>query len=189
MRIFGYARVSTSQQSLNLQITRLKEGGVEARRIFSDTATGDNVNRAGLETLLIKVEEGDVVLITKLDRLGRNTLDMIQLIEKFDKLGVAIRSLDDGVSTDGTMGKMVVTILTAVANAERSRIMERTEEGRLAAKDRGIKFGRKKSIDRQRVWDLKDKGLGATAIAKEMNIGRTSVYYALQEREETDADS
>ena len=183
MRLFGYARVSTSQQSLNLQVNRLKEQGVDIKRIFHDKATGDNMKRVGLETLMIKVEEGDVVMITKLDRLGRNTLDMIQLIEQFATLGVAIRSLDDGVSTDGTMGKMVVTILTAVANAERSRIMERTQEGRLAAKEKGIKFGRKKSIDRKRIWDLTDKGIKPTAIAKQMNIGRTSVYYALKERE------
>lgn len=185
MRLFGYARVSTSQQSLDLQIGRLKEAGVSEKRIFSDKATGDTMQRVGLETLLVKVEEGDIVLITKLDRLGRNTLDMVELIEKFEKIGVAIRSLDDGVSTDGAMGKMVVTILTAVANAERARIIERTHEGRLAAKDKGIKFGRKKSIDRQKVWQLADAGQGATAIAKEMGIGRTSVYYALRERDIT----
>ena len=76
---------------------------------------------------------------------------MITLIKEFDSLGVAIRFLDDGISTEGTMGKMVVTILSAVAEAERSRILERTNEGRIEAKTKGVKFGRKRSINRDRV--------------------------------------
>ena len=79
-------------------------------------------------------------LVTKLDRLGRDTADMIQLIKAFDNMGVAIRFLDDGISTEGTMGKMVVTILSAVAQAERQRILERTNEGRLEAQARGVKL-------------------------------------------------
>jgi DNA invertase Pin-like site-specific DNA recombinase len=81
--------------------------------------------------LRLKVEEGDVILIKKLDRLGRNTADMIQLVKEFDEIGVSIRFLDDGISTEGTMGRMVVTILSAVAQAERHRILERTNEGRI----------------------------------------------------------
>ena len=88
-----------------------------------------------------------VFLVKKLDRLGRDTADMIQLIKEFDEMGVALRFLDDGISTEGTMGKMVVTILSAVAQAERQRILERTNEGRLEAKANGVKFGRKPSID------------------------------------------
>ncbi len=103
-------------------------------RIFSDKATGSNLNRSGLELRRLKVEEGDVILIEKLDRLGRNTEDMITLIKEFNAMGVSIRFLDDGISTEGTMGKMVVTILSAVADAERQRILERANEGRLEAK-------------------------------------------------------
>ena len=89
----------------------------------------------------VKVEEGDVILVKKLDRLGRDTADMIQLIKEFDAQGVAVRFIDDGISTDGDMGQMVVTILSAVAQAERRRILERTNEGRQDAKMKGIKFG------------------------------------------------
>lgn len=71
----------------------------------------------------MKVEEGDVILVKKLDRLGRDTADMIQLIKEFDAQGVAVRFIDDGISTDGDMGQMVVTILSAVAQAERRRIL------------------------------------------------------------------
>ncbi len=148
MRLFGYARVSTSQQSLSIQVKALKEAGVNANRIFTDKVSGSHVNRDGLHLLRIKVEEGDVVLVKKLDHLGRDTADMIQLIKEFDDMGVAIRFLDDGISTEGTMGKMVVTILSAVAQAERQRILERTNEGRMEAKAKGVKFGRKRTIDR-----------------------------------------
>ena len=115
MRLFGYARVSTSRQSLDIQVNALKEAGVKSARIFTDKTSGTDSNREGLTLLQVKVEEGDIILVKKLDRLGRNTADMIHLIKKFDAMGVAIRFLDDGISTEGAMGKMVVTILSAVA--------------------------------------------------------------------------
>jgi len=183
MRLFGYARVSTNQQSLNLQIKSLQEAGVKESRIFTDKISGNQAKRPGLKLLQIKVEKGDVVLVTKLDRLGRDTADMIQLIKGFDEIGVAIRFLDDGVSTEGTMGEMVVTILSAVAQAERRRILERTNEGREDAKARGVKFGRKRTIDREKLRLLHHKGVGASGIAKQMNIGRSTVYKLLQETE------
>lgn len=180
MRLFGYARVSTSQQSLDVQVKALKAEGVRANRIFTDKVTGSHVNREGLRLLRLKVEEGDVILVKKLDRLGRDTADMIQLIKEFDEMGVAIRFLDDGISTEGTMGKMVVTILSAVAQAERQRILERTNEGRVEAKAKGVKFGRKRTIDRRRVKELHEEGVGATDIAKQMGIGRSTVYKLLK---------
>ena len=183
MRLFGYARVSTSQQSLDIQVKALKTAGVKDNRIFTDKITGSHTNRDGLRLLRLKVEEGDVILVKKLDRLGRDTADMIQLIKEFDELGVAIRFLDDGISTEGSMGKMVVTILSAVAQAERQRILERTNEGRIEARANGVKFGRKKSIDRDKIHALRKQGLGATEIARQMKIGRSSVYKILQSHE------
>lgn len=180
MRLFGYARVSTSQQSLDLQIQSLKKEGVKSNRIFTDKATGKNVNRDGLSLLRVKVEEGDVILVKKLDRLGRDTADMIHLIKEFDEMGVAIRFLDDGITTEGTMGKMVVTILSAVAQAERQRILERTNEGRVEAKAKGVKFGRKRTVNRKQVKELYLKGTGASNIARQMNIGRSTVYKVMQ---------
>lgn len=179
MRTFGYARVSTGQQSLDLQIKALKKADVKENRIFTDKSSGGDTRRAGLKLLRVKVEEGDVILVTKLDRLGRNTADMIQLIQEFDNIGVAVRFLDDGISTEGTMGKMVVTILSAVAQAERQRILERTNEGRIEAMAKGVKFGRKRAIDRDKVTILRNKGMGATEIAKTMGIGRSTVYKIL----------
>lgn len=181
MRLFGYARVSTSQQTLDIQVKALKEAGVRPSRIFSDKATGSNTDRMGLNLLRVKVEEGDVILVKKLDRLGRDTADMINLIKEFDTLGVAVRFLDDGISTEGTMGKMVVTILSAVAQAERQRILERTNEGRIEAKANGVKFGRKPSVNRQQVVNLSEQGVRAVEIAQQLGIGRSSVYRVLKE--------
>lgn len=180
MRLFGYARVSTSNQSLDIQVKALGEAGVIASRIHTDKATGSNLDRAGLDALRIKVESGDTVLVKKLDRLGRNTQEMIQLINEFQNKGVAVRFLDDGISTEGTMGKMVITILSAVAEAERARILERTNEGRLEAQAKGIKFGRKVSVDASKVKALKAEGIGATDIAKQLKIARATVYKVLK---------
>lgn len=182
MRLFGYARVSTSQQSLDIQIKELKDAGVKSHRLFTDKATGSHCDRDGLQTLRIKVEEGDVILVKKLDRLGRDTADMIQLIKEFDAMGVSIRFLDDGISTEGPMGKMVVTILAAVAQAERQRILERTNEGRIDAKLKGVKFGRKRTVDRDKIISLYTSGIGATEIAKQIGIGRSTVYKLLQDK-------
>ncbi len=179
MRLFGYARVSTSQQSLDSQVKALKEAGVNASRIFTDKISGSHVNRDGLYLLRVKVEEGDVILVKKLDRLGRDTADMIALIKEFDNMGVAVRFLDDGISTEGTMGKMIVTILSAVAQAERQRILERTNEGRIEAKVKGVKFGRKRTVDTEKIRALYENGIGATDIARQMGIGRSTVYKSL----------
>ncbi|HDZ9946607.1 recombinase family protein [Escherichia coli] len=175
MRLFGYARVSTSQQSLDLQVRALKDAGVKANRIFTDKASGSSTDREGLDLLRMKVEEGDVILVKKLDRLGRDTADMIQLIKEFDAQGVAVRFIDDGISTDGDMGQMVVTILSAVAQAERRRILERTNEGRQEAKLKGIK------VDRNVVLTLHQKGTGATEIAHQLSIARSTVYKILED--------
>jgi len=181
MRLFGYARVSTSQQSLDIQINSLKSEGVKSSRIFTDKISGSHADREELKLLRVKVEEGDVILVKKLDRLGRDTADMIQLIKEFDGMGVSIRFLDDGISTEGTMGKMVVTILAAVAQAERQRILERTNEGRIEAKTNGVKFGRKRTVDREKVLAMKSEGIGATEISKELGIGRSTIYKLLKE--------
>ncbi|NEH01435.1 recombinase family protein [Pantoea agglomerans] len=164
-----------------MQIRALKDAGVKANRIFTDKASGSSVDRPGLDLLRMKVEEGDAILVKKLDRLDRDTADMIQLIKEFDAQGVAIRFIDDGISTDGDMGKMVVTILSAVAQAERSRILKRTNEGRQEAKLKGIRFGRRRTIDRNSVLALHRKGVGTTGIARKLNIACSTVYKVLED--------
>ncbi|WP_336277032.1 recombinase family protein [Bartonella sp. CB178] len=143
MALLGYARVSTSQQKLTLQIAQLKRAGVREDRIFTDIMTGTTDEREGLQRLLGRAERDDTIICTKMDRLGRNTADMIRIIDMCHKKGIALHFLENGLSTEGIMGKMIVQILAAVAEAERARILERTNDGRSAARAAGIKFGRK----------------------------------------------
>lgn len=182
MRKFGYARVSTSQQSLKLQKEALEAEGVKPSRIFSDIGSRSNMDREGLNLLRIKVEAGDLVLVTRLDRLGSDTADMIKLIKEFDEAGISIRFIKEGLSTEGTMGRMILTILSAVADAERERILERTNEGRIDAMARGVNFGRKRSVNRAKLLELHNNNMGATDIAQELGIGRSTVYSILNEQ-------
>ncbi|MCP5148717.1 MAG: recombinase family protein [Pseudomonadales bacterium] len=182
----GYARVSTNQQDLVTQLDKLKAAGVKDHKdfLFTDKASGKNDRRDGLQLLLTKAREGDHIVITKLDRLGRNTADMIRIIEDLHERGITLEFLDDGISTKGPMGKMVTTILAAVAQAERERILERTNEGRRAAMSRGVKMGRKPSIskaDRERAVKMVTDGMPKARVAKELGFSRQKLYDILDE--------
>ncbi|MBW3163691.1 recombinase family protein [Ferrimonas balearica] len=179
--LLGYARVSTSQQKLDIQTKALLAAGVREDRIFTDKASGkDAESRGGLQRLLIRAEKGDTIVCTKLDRLGRSTADMINIIEDLHTRGVAVRFLDDGISTEGAMGKMVVTILAAVAQAERERIMERTNEGREEAKQKGVKFGPKVKVDHDGIKQAHAEGMGASAIAQKFGCSRQYIYKVIR---------
>jgi DNA invertase Pin-like site-specific DNA recombinase len=180
MAQLGYARVSTHQQSLDLQVKRLSREGVREDRLFTDKASGKNTDeRAGLQRLIARAESGDEILITKMDRLGRNTVDMVSLVESFSARGVVVRFLDDHLTTDGETGKLIITILAAVAQAERARILERTNEGRVAALERGVRFGRPATVDTKRLQELLDQNVSKTEIAKELGVTRQYIYKLL----------
>ena len=176
MAKLGYARVSTNQQKLDIQVTALKELGVRRDRIFKDKASGKNTDRPGLERLLSRAEEGDEVFCTKLDRLGRNTLDMITIVEKLHDKGVSVIFVDDNLSTAGDMGYMLITILSAVAQAERARILERTNEGRQVALEAGVKFGAKPHKGTAKALRLIRKGLAAKEVMESTGISRATYF-------------
>jgi DNA invertase Pin-like site-specific DNA recombinase len=184
MASLGYARVSTNLQDLSIQRERLITEGVKDSSdfLFTDKASGKNDERLGLQLMLTKAREGDVIVATKLDRLGRNTADMISIIDDLHKRKIAVKFLDDGISTEGTMGKMVVTILSAVAQAERERILERTHEGRRAAISRGVKMGRKPQITidiKNQILNSLRQGTPKTKIALDLGISRQTIYNAI----------
>lgn len=124
-------------------MAELKNASVRENRIFTDMMTEATDEREGLQRLLGHAEKDDIIICTRMDRLGRNTADMIDIVDACYKKGIAIRFLENGLNTEGTMGKMVIQILAAVAEAERERILERTNDGRVVAMAAGIKFGRK----------------------------------------------
>lgn len=181
MALLGYARVSTSHQKLTIQINELKKAGVREDRIFTDMMSGATDEREGLQRLLGRAEKDDVILCTKMDRLGRNTADMIKTVDTCHKKGIAIRFLENGLSTEGTMGKMVIQILAAVAEAERERILERTNEGREAAMSAGIRFGRKPHKETPASEALIRQGESFSAVAAKTGISRAT-YYRLKSR-------
>ncbi|WP_415911925.1 recombinase family protein [Neptuniibacter sp. QD37_11] len=184
MALLGYARVSTNQQKLDHQIKVLIDQGVRKDRIFTDTASGKTDNREGLQKLLTRAEEGDVILVTKLDRLGRNTLDMVQIIQQLDTQGTSVHFLDDGIRTDGSMGKMVVTILSAVAQAERERILERTNEGRAEALAAGVKFGRKPHKGTDKAIEMINRDKPIKDVLERTGISRATYYRLKRYRNE-----
>ncbi|WP_332066262.1 recombinase family protein [Bartonella sp. CB189] len=181
MALLGYARVSTNQQKLTLQVLELRKAGVREDRIFTDMMTGYTDKREGLQRLLGRAEKDDTIICTKMDRLGRNTADMLHIIDACHKKGIALRFLENGLSTEGTIGKMVIQILAAVAEAERARILERTNDGRAAAMAAGIKFGRKPHPKTKIALSLMEQGLSLKIIKEKTGISRAT-YFRLKRR-------
>jgi DNA invertase Pin-like site-specific DNA recombinase len=141
MAIFGYARVSTDGQTVSAQVADLSAAG--ATKIFSETASGAKTDRAQLAKLLRTVKAGDVLLVTRLDRLARSTRDLLNVLHTLGERGVGFRSLvDTWADTTTPHGRLMLTVLGGLAEFERELIRARTGEGRERAKRRGIKFGR-----------------------------------------------
>ncbi len=176
MALLGYARVSTSQQKLDIQVSALKDHGVREDRIFTDKMSGKTDNRNGLKRLLARAERDDTILCMSMDRLGRNTSDMITIVDDCHRKGITIRFQENGLSTEGTMGKMLIQILAAVAEAERSRILERTNEGRQAAKDHGVKFGRKPHKNTEQARLMIMSGAPVKEVVEKTLISRSSYF-------------
>lgn len=144
--IFGYARVSRDTQNLDRQIDALKKYGVD--KIYNEKMTGTKKDRPELNKLLDRMTEGDTVVIESLSRLGRSTKDLIELTELFKNKGVNLVSLKESIDTTTSTGKLLFTLMSAIAQFERDVIADRTREGLQAARARGRKGGRPRvSID------------------------------------------
>lgn len=179
MTVVGYARVSSAGQSLEVQIDNLRNAGCE--KIFSEKQSGTSAtNRMALQEALEWLREGDALVVTRLDRLARSGKDLHNIIDQLSVKKVGFQCLQQGaVDTTTSMGKLVLGILGAVAEFETDIRKERQREGIEKAKKRGVYKGRPTSIDADKVRELKASGMGGAAIAKEMEIGRASVYRLL----------
>ena len=168
MAIIAYARVSTLGQSLTGQVEALKAAG--ATTIYREKVSGVRADRPQLAKLMGSLKPGDIVLVTKLDRLGRSTRELLELIERIGKVEASFRSLGDPLwDTSSSQGRLLSTLLAAIAEFERELIRERTGEGRKRAIAAGVKFGRKRKLsDYQRAEALKRRAAGETltSIAK-----------------------
>lgn len=139
--LIGYARVSTSDQDLTVQIEALKRAGVEDDHLYTDKKSGKSMHRTGLEHALLDARPGDVLVVYKLDRLSRSMKDLLHLSERLHRDGIQLRSLNDPVDTTTPMGTFYFHLMAALAEFERSLIGWRTKEGMRSAGERGQRFG------------------------------------------------
>lgn len=181
MAIYGYARVSTADQDLTIQRDALKAAGCEIIREEKISGTSRQ-GRRELKTLMDFLREGDVLMVTRLDRLARSMDDLSGIARDLQEKGVALKATEQPVDTSSAAGKAFFQMLGVFAEFETNLRRERQMEGIAKAKAAGVYKGRKPSIDVVEVKRLKDVvGMGATEIARELGIARTSVYRVLNE--------
>ncbi len=173
--LVGYARVSTADQDLGIQEVALRAAGCEVIRtekISGATREG----RAELATLLDFLRKGDTLVVTRIDRLARSIGDLAAIVRDLDAEGVVFRATEQPVDTSTAAGKAFIGMLGVFAEFETNIRRERQAEGTAKAKAEGVYKGRRPSIDAARVCALQAEGLGASAIAAQLGVGRASVY-------------
>lgn len=180
MAMVGYARVSTSDQDAALQIDALHDAGCE--RIFSDTASGANAARPQLAAAMAYLRQGDVMVVWKLDRLGRSMGHLVEVIGSLGKQGIGFRSLTEAIDATTPTGQLLFHMMGALAQFERDLIRERTRAGLKAAAARGRKGGRRPIItadivDKAKI--LTGQGLSVREAAQRLRIGKSTLYNAL----------
>ena len=177
--LLGYARVSTSDQDTSIQQAKLRDAGCTVIR--AEKASGKaRDGRSELETVMTFIRLRDTLVVVKLDRLGRSTRDVLNLVHELEQRGAALRVLEPAIDTGGPMGKMVLTVLGMVAEMELSFIKDRQRAGIEAAKARGVYKGRPVTFDHAKIVALRKQGLGAPEIARAVGCKRGNVYKALK---------
>ena len=177
----GYCRVSTDDQNPDLQLTALKRA--RCRTIFTDKATGTTVKRPELAKCLKALDAGDVLIVWKLDRLGRSLRDLIGLLDDLKARGVAFRSLTESIDTATPTGRAMWQMIGILAELERSLLHERTQAGRAAAIARGVKMGRKPKLSPQQVAharQLREQGKSSKQIAPLLKVSERTVERVLR---------
>jgi DNA invertase Pin-like site-specific DNA recombinase len=177
MTIYGYARVSTDGQTVDAQITSLKAAGAE--KVFAEKVSGAVTDRKALSKALAALGEGDVLLVTRLDRLARSTRDLLNTLDAIGKAGAGFRSLhDQWADTTTPHGKLMITILGGLAEFERSLILARTGEGRTRAMARGVRFGRKPKLTAFQVAEAirrREAGEAMTDIGRSYGVSHSTI--------------
>lgn len=188
---FFYARCSTKDQSEARQTAYAKELGIDDSCVFVDKASGKNANRPALQDILSRLREGDEMYITELSRLGRNTRDLLELMDRFEQTKVELHSKKEAIDTTTPAGRLVFHIFASVAEFQRQIILDNAAEGRAAAETQGKPLGRPK-VD-QDALDLalhlyrSDASKSITEICSKTGIGRSTLYRFAEERSLTRA--
>lgn len=179
--LIGYARVSTADQSVVMQVEALEKAG--CHRVFTDVASGAKADRPGLEQALAYLREGDTLVVWKIDRLGRSLSHLVQIVDDLRDRGVSFRSLNDaGIDTSTRNGKLMFNFFAILAEFERDLISERTKAGLVSAAARGRKGGRKPVITPAKLGkarELMAKGLNVREAAAAVKVGKSALYAAL----------
>ena len=182
MRI-GYARVSSDDQNLSLQINALQKA--KCKRIYEDRVSGAQAKRQGLDELLKTLREGDVVVVWRLDRLGRSLKDLLDLVEEIQNSGAQFTSLEEKIDTTSSGGKLIFHIFGAFSEFERNLIRERTFAGLEAARKRGLRGGRPKSLGRKQQKQLvtvyKSKKHSIAEICEMFGVSKPTLYKYLED--------
>lgn len=178
--LVGYARVSSVGQSLDIQLEALKAAG--CKRIFAEKQSGTSTtSRSELANALAFVRDGDTLIVTRLDRLARSAGDLHSIVKQLTDKRVTFHCIQQsGMDTTTSTGKLLLGVLASIAEFEADIRRERQREGIEKAKAAGVYKGRKPSIDTEAIRALHHQGIGATDIARQLGIGRASVYRALQ---------
>jgi len=185
--LIGYARVSTTGQKLNAQIAQLKEFGCTDNHIFTDKLSGLTAQRPSLNECLKFVRRGDTLVITKMDRLARSTLHLHQIVSDLNDKGVGFKVLDQSIDTTTNEGRLLFTMLAAIAEFETSLRRDRQISGIENAKQRGVKFGAKAKLTPEQIEVMYQKRADGTLIKdlmSEYGISKASVYRLLNEYED-----
>lgn len=181
MTTFGYARVSTDDQSLDVQRAALKAAGCEMIR-EEKVSGASREGRDELAVLLEFIREGDTLIVCKLDRLSRNTVDMLTIIQELGERGVGFKSLaEPWADTTSPAGKLMITVFAGVAQFERDRLKERQREGIDAAKAKGVYTGGKQTVDRLKVWQMLDDKVSKAEIARQLDCSEMTIHRIVKE--------
>ena len=183
--IYGYARVSTAQQDYATQIDDLKRAG--ATKIYKDKYTGTTANRPEFDKLMDKLQNGDTLIVTKLDRLARNTQDALSIVKQMNDEGVILRVLNIGTIDNSPSGRLIFTVFSAFAEFERDLIVSRTQEGKAWAKANNPNFhdGMPRKYDQEQInfaWKLHTQDhMSYSEISKKLGMSKATIYRRFRE--------
>lgn len=175
--LIGYARVSTQEQHLDLQLTELKQAG--CKKIYDDKASGQKADRLGLEKALDTLREGDTLVVWKLDRLGRTVKQLVTLVEELHENGIHFKSITDSIDTSTPSGRFFFHMMSALAQMERELIVERTRSGLKAARARGKLGGRKRKMTPSKIEAAKkllSNGTAPKEVATDLGVSIPTLY-------------
>lgn len=189
-RVFVYARVSTVDQDTSNQLREIESAGyqVQPHRIHQETVSGSvaAMERAEFARMVDKLEVGDVLVVTKLDRLGRNAMDVRATVESLDAIGVRVHCLAlGGVDLTSPAGKMTMGVIAAVAEFERDLLIERTLSGQARARAQGVRFGRPAALNADASEDgrrLIAEGMSIAEVARKLGTSRKTIYRLIERR-------